>query len=78
MLCANTRLCPGSFLGRDILTRQTAFAEIFAQIGGAWSTSMLILLLLFKAINVPEALGQPTVNSKMVRWRKKLPEKEGP
>ena len=37
---------------------------------------MLILLLLFKAINVPEALDQPTVNSKMVRWRKKLPEKK--
>ena len=66
----------GSFLGRDILTRQKAFAEIFAQIGGAWSTSMLLVMLLFKPIIIPLALDQPTMQSKMARWRKELPAKE--
>jgi hypothetical protein len=53
-------------------------SEIWAQIGGAWSTSMLIIMVLFKPIFIPEALLQPAKDSKMVRWRKELRETEGP
>ena len=35
---------------------------------------MLIILLLFKPILVPLVLHQTAKASKMVRWRKKLPE----
>ena len=62
----------GSFVGRKTLTRQASFSEFFAQIGGAWGTSSLVLLIFFKAIVLPVKLGEPAENTKMARWRKTL------
>ena len=63
-----------TFFGREIVTRCKAIAETFAQIGGAWSSSMLIIMIFFKSTVIPVVLGQPVKIAKMVRWHKKLPE----
>lgn len=42
------------------MTRNKAFSEIFAEIGGAWATSALILTVFFKPIILHVAEGQPS------------------
>lgn len=43
-----------------MVTRNKAFSEIFAEIGGAWATSALILTVFFKPIILHVAEGQPS------------------
>ena len=67
-----TWVSTASFMGRDMVTRNKAFSEIFAEIGGAWATSALILTVFFKPIILHVAEGQPSKDKQSAHSKREL------
>ena len=55
-----------------MVTRNKAVSEIFAEIGGTWATSALILTVFFKPIILHVVDGQPSKDKRSTQSEHKL------